>query len=175
MHEEPNWIIKAQHGDQRAFRSLYDANVNALFRFLRQFSGRSEEVEDWVQRSFIKAFEHLDTFDGRSRFSSWLFRIALNEMKTDRRRSQAVQFVKADDEFDLPAATGEQFEWHHTMKTWMTDLDVTKRAVFILYEVEGYSHSEIASMLDIAESSSRTLLMRAKRYLQDRWKKETAL
>jgi RNA polymerase sigma factor (sigma-70 family) len=58
------------------------------------------------------------------------------------------------------------------MKTWMDELDETKRAVFILYEVEGYSHAEIGSMLGIAESSSRTLLARAKRFLQQQWNKE---
>jgi RNA polymerase sigma-70 factor (ECF subfamily) len=55
----------------------------------------------------------------------------------------------------------------------MDELDESKRAVFVLYEVEGYSHAEIASMLGIAESSSRTYLARAKRHLQQRWNKET--
>jgi RNA polymerase sigma-70 factor (ECF subfamily) len=54
----------------------------------------------------------------------------------------------------------------------MGELDDTKRMVFILYEVEGYSHAEIASVIGIAESSSRTLLTRAKRILQDHWNKE---
>lgn len=172
MQEETVWITEAKEGSQRAFRELYDANVSSLFRFLRQFGSDTDQVEEWVQRAFIKAFEHLDSFDGRSRFSSWLFRLALNEMRMDWRRRQIVAFVPADDENGDQPHEADLFEWKQLMKTWMDELDETKRAVFILYEVEGYSHAEIGSMLGIAESSSRTLLMRAKNFLQDRWNKE---
>jgi RNA polymerase sigma-70 factor (ECF subfamily) len=149
--------------------------VASLYRFLKQFSSRPDQVEEWVQRAFIKAFEHLTSFDGRSRFSSWLFRLALNEMRMDWRRSQIVSFVPAEVEQAGAVKDPADFEWKEMMKSWMDGLDETKRAVFILYEVEGYSHAEIASMLEIGESSSRTLLVRAKRYLQDRWNKEIAL
>jgi RNA polymerase sigma factor (sigma-70 family) len=172
MQEESVWIAKAKEGNQKAFRILYSENVVPLFRFLKQFSARDEEAEEWVQRAFIKAFEHLDSFEGRSRFSSWLFQLALNEMRMDWRRGQIVSFVQADDEPAVVVEEPDDFVWIQTMKTWMNDLDETKRAVFILYEVEGYSHSEIAGMLGIAESSSRTFLARAKRYLRDRWNKE---
>jgi RNA polymerase sigma-70 factor (ECF subfamily) len=174
MHEESIWITEAKEGDQRAFRALYAANVTSLFRFLKQFSSRTEEVEEWVQRAFIKAFEHLGSFDGRSRFSSWLFTVALNEMRMDRRRAQTISFVQTDEQHESFESATEHIDWNDVMKAWLRDLDETKRAVFILYEVEGYSHAEIASMLGIAESSSRTMLSRAKRFLQDRWNRETA-
>ena len=173
MDEEPVWITEAKEGNQRAFHALYSANVTRLFRFLRQFSPETEHVEEWVQRAFIKAFEHLDSFDGRSRFSSWLFTLALNEIRADWRRTQIVEFVPAEDEQEDASRESADFEWRQMMKTWMDELDESKRAVFVLYEVEGYSHAEIASMLGIAESSSRTYLARAKRHLQQRWKKET--
>ena len=60
------------------------------------------------------------------------------------------------------------------MRTWLEDLDETKRTVFLLYEVEGYSHAEIASMLEIGESTSRTILSRAKQYLKTKWQNEEA-
>jgi RNA polymerase sigma-70 factor, ECF subfamily len=172
MHEDNNWITLAKSGNQKAFRVLYEQNVTPLFRFLKQFSQKEGEVQEWVQRAFIKAFEHLDSFDQRSKFSSWLFRLAINEMKMDRRRAQIVQIESLDTLDDMKEPDEPSFEWRHTMKAWMSELDETKRMVFILYEVEGYSHGEIASSLGIAESSSRTLLVRAKRILQDRWIKE---
>ncbi len=175
MQEETVWIIEAKEGNQSAFRELYDANVSSLFRFLKQFGPDADQVEEWVQRAFIKAFEHLDSFDGRSRFSSWLFRLALNEMRMDWRRRQIVAFVPVGDELEHQSNEADPFEWRQLMRTWMDELDETKRAVFILYEVEGYSHAEIGSMLGIAESSSRTLLARAKRFLQNRWTKEAIL
>jgi RNA polymerase sigma-70 factor, ECF subfamily len=172
MQDESVWIAEAKAGSQTAFRGLYEANVTPLYRFLKQFASERDQAEEWVQRAFIRAFEHLASFDGRSRFSSWLFRLAINEMRMDWRRKQIVTFVPVDEGGDHATSQDDPFEWKQLMKTWMEDLDETKRAVFILYEVEGYAHAEIASMLGIAESSSRTLLVRAKRHLQDRWNRE---
>lgn len=172
MQDEPIWIARAKEGDQKAFRLLYAEHVTPLFRFLGQFQAREGQVEEWVQRAFIKAFEKVKTFDGRSRFSTWLFTLAINEMKMDKRRERIISFVPMDEDLHAPSDEPPAFEWNQTMKAWMNDLDETKRAVLILYEVEGYSHSEIGDMLGIAESSSRTLLSRAKRYLQNRWTKE---
>jgi len=172
MQEETVWITKAKEGNQHAFRELYATHADPLYRFLRQFSSDSDQVEEWVQRAFIKAFLHIGSFEGKSRFSSWLFRLGLNEMKMDVRRTQIVAFTPTEEEQEESDHGAERFEWKQLMKMWMDELDETKRGVFILYEVEGYSHAEIASLLGIAESSSRTLLMRAKRYLQDRWNKE---
>ena len=59
-----------------------------------------------------------------------------------------------------------EFEWEHDMKVILNELEETKRAIFILYEVEGYSHMEISEMLEISESSSRTNLHRARKILQ---------
>lgn len=172
MQNESVWIAKAKEGDEKAYRSLYDTHVTPLFRFLKQFAPRQEQVEDWVQRAFIKAFLNLATFDGRARFSTWLFTLAVNEMRMDWRRQQIVAFVPLEEDQDITGGEGDPFEWNELMKEWTDDLDATKRAVFILYEVEGYSHAEIGEMLGIAESSSRTMLTRAKRSLQERWNKE---
>ncbi len=130
-------------------------------------------MEEWVQRAFIKAFERLEQFDGRSRFSAWLFKLGLNEMRTDRRRWQIVPFISLEHAEEAPAEFDPmEFEWDHTMRAWVQELDEAKRAVFVLYEIEGYSHAEIAEMLNIGESTSRTFLFRAKRYLKERWKQE---
>jgi RNA polymerase sigma-70 factor (ECF subfamily) len=95
-------------------------------------------------------------------------------MRMDWRRAQTIPFVSTDEQHESSESATEHIDWNDAMKVWLRDLDETKRAVFMLYEVEGYSHAEIASMLGIAESSSRTMLSRAKRFLQERWNKETA-
>jgi RNA polymerase sigma-70 factor (ECF subfamily) len=173
MQQETVWITKAREGDREAFRALYDLHVAPLYRFLRQFTSDTAEVEEWVQRTFVKAFEHLGSFDGRARFSTWLFTLGLNEMRMDRRRAQRAPIGSlADEEAPGSSIEPEEFEWDETMRVWMQDLDETKRAVFVLYEVEGYSHAEIAEMLGIGESSSRTILSRTKQYLKDRWRTE---
>jgi len=173
MQQETLWIAKAKEGDHKAFRALYDLHLAPLYRFLRQFTSETGEVEEWVQRAFVKAFEHLGSYDARARFSTWLFTLGLNEMRMDLRRAQrAPTGSLADEEVPASAIEPEEFEWEETMRAWMQDLDETKRAVFVLYEVEGYSHAEIAEMLGIGESTSRTILSRTKRYLKDRWRNE---
>ena len=109
MQEETIWIDETKEGDQIPFRELYDANVSRLFRFLKQFGSDTDQVEEWVQRAFIKAFAHLDSFDGRSRFSSWLFRLARNEMRMDWRRGQIVAFVAAGMLWEKSAAGTASF------------------------------------------------------------------
>ena len=163
------FVARARAGDQRAFRQLYDLHVSSLFRFLGQFGGTREDVREWVQQAFIKAFLHLDRFDERSTFATWLFRIGLNEMRSDRRK---LTILTRDDGRieEMPAEDlADRFVWDQAMRTWLEELDEQKRTVFLLHEVEGFSHGEIARILDIEESHSRTILARTRSYLRRRW------
>ena len=170
MEEDLALVQKVKTGDKRAFKRLYDGHVDRLFRFMGQFSRDSGLVEDWVQRAFIKAYNNIASFHGNSRFATWLFTIALNEMRTDLRRP-ALTLINAADLWDAAPAGREtdDFEWNDTMRASLAGLDETKRTVFVLYEVEGYSHAEIAAMLTISEDNSRVLLSRAKHYLRTHW------
>ena len=172
MHDEPELVSLARQGDRKAFKQLYECHVDPLFRFLHLFSSNEIELEEWVQRAFIKAFRGITSFDGRSRFSSWLFRIAINEMKTDRRRVERPVMLELSDH-DTPAAeVEEEFEWKSTMNVLLDELSEAKRLVFILFEVEGYSHAEIAVMLGISEGTSRSTLTRTKQHLKRKWTEE---
>lgn len=163
-------VRRIQTGDHSLFRALYDAHVDNLYRFLRQFSRDDHEAEDWVQRTFIKAFERIGSFDGRSKVSTWLFAIGLNEMRSDRRRAAILAFEPVEDaQTASPDDHAEKFQWEDLMKGWLSQLDEVKRAVFLLAEVEGYSHAEIAELLNIKESTSRTILTRTKQWLRNQW------
>lgn len=172
LMEESALIARAGEGDPKAFRALYERHVDSLYRFLRQFSGDRQEVEDWVQRSFIRAFRSLDRFEGRSRFGTWLFTIGLNEMRTDRRRATMVLLDEPQEGAAAPADPADSFEWDDLMRELLSRLDENKRAVFLLYEIEGFSHAEIAAMLGIGESASRTILARTKHALREQWNRE---
>jgi len=169
--DEPQLIARARQGDHNAFRTLYELHVDGLYRFLKQFSGNHDDVEDWVQRSFIRAYRALDRFGGRSRFATWLIAIGLNEMRSDRRKP-AMVIVDGGAEAAAEEDLAERFVWDDLMRGWLAELDETKRAVFLLYEVEGFSHAEIAAMLEIGESASRTILARTKQWLREQWNRE---
>jgi RNA polymerase sigma-70 factor (ECF subfamily) len=167
---ESRLIDRARKGDQKAFRSLYEFHVGPLFRFLLQFASDRDEARDWVQRAFIRAFEHLGQFDRRSLFGTWLFTIGLNEMRTDRRRKNIIDLEPDLSSLaDGSSESTEEFVWSSAMRHWLDMLDTQKRSVFVLHEIEGFSHKEIAAMLHIEESHSRTILTRVRSYLQRRW------
>lgn len=173
MKEDSLLVERAKNGDRRAFKDLYDLHAEPLYRFMRQYSAQTVEVEDWVQRAFIKAYHHLDTFAGASRFATWLFTIALNEMRTDRRRPSLVAFDSEElKDVDGESRDSDDFIWDDALRTLVDKMEETKKTVFLLYEVEGYSHAEIASMLGVGESASRTILHRARRWLKQEWQSE---
>ena len=173
MTDDSYLIQRIKEGNHSAFRSLYDSHVSSLYRFLRQFARDEQETEEWVQRTFIKAYEQIHTFRGHSRLSTWLFTIGLNEMRSDRRRASVLPFEPVEESSPHPEDdTAQAFLWEDLMRGWLNELDEVKRAVFLLSEVEGYSHAEIAEMLNIHESNSRTILTRTKRWLRDQWNEE---
>ncbi len=169
FQEEHICIQKAIKGDQRSYKLLYDDNVRQLFRFLRQYSEDKHLVEDWVQRTFIKAYHNLESFKGESRFSTWLISIALNEMRTDVRRKHILVFTEHDLPDRIIESEEERFAWNDSMKILLQELDDQKRSIFLLFEVEGYTHAEIAQIMQIGENASRTLLCRAKQQLRTKW------
>ncbi len=159
---ESKIIEKALKGDQKAFRRLYDGHVELIFRFLMQFDSDRQIVSDWVQQAFIKAFRKLDSFKGQSSFRTWLFSIAINEMRSSNRKLKAIDSI---DDIVRDSGIAEQIRDLDDMisiRDAINELDEQKRLVFMLYEVEGYSHREIAEMLEIGESTSRTILTRSK-------------
>jgi RNA polymerase sigma factor (sigma-70 family) len=168
VYDEHITIRAARHGSRKACNALYNRHVFALFRFLRQYSANEEQVEDWVQRAFIKALTHIESFNESSRFSTWLFTIALNEIRTDKRRQPFV-FLDTTEIQEFNDDHGTDFEWRDAMKILLNDLDIKNRTIFLLYEVEGYSHAEIGSMLGITENLSRTILCRTKTILRRKW------
>jgi RNA polymerase sigma factor (sigma-70 family) len=170
---ESDLIVRIRNGDSQAYKSLYDSHVDFLFRFLKQFRKSDSDVQDLVQRAFIKAFEGLGSFNNRSTFKTWLFQIALNEMRSDARRNSIVSFVDTDVADDVITTSEEDsFAWNSTLRSLFDQLDETKRIVFVLYEVEGYSHAEIAELLHCGESTSRTILARTKQWLRNQLKEQ---
>ena len=169
IKEEKKLILQALKGDQDAFKSLYDHHVDQLFRFLNQFSDNRHEVQDWIQRAFIKAFTRLNTFKMQSRFKTWLFTIGLNEMRIDKRSGfEFIELSENDRTVDSSQLRfeGEEFENWHKAKEVIKALAPDKRIILLLHVAEGYSHQEIAKILSITEGTSRIILHRAKKEIK---------
>ncbi len=169
--EEIQLIKNALKGNQNAFNQLYNHHVDQLFRFLHQFSKNRQEVQDWTQRAFIKAFSKLNSFKLESRFKTWLFTIGLNEMRSDRRSGpEFIEFPEtfSESEFTQPDAEEAEFDNWIIAKDAIRTLTPDKRMILLLHVAEGYSHQEIGEILSIQEGTSRIILHRAKKELRQK-------
>jgi RNA polymerase sigma-70 factor (ECF subfamily) len=163
-------IQRAKAGDADAFRILYEGHVGRIYALCLRLAGDPVKAEELVQDTFVRAWEKLPGFRGESAFGTWLFRIGVNVCLTDRRTTgrREARVGITEDPGSLPAAArspdpGPRLD----MEQAIAGLPPGARAVFLLYDVEGYQHAEIAEMTGIAEGTSKTQLFRARRLLRE--------
>lgn len=163
-------IQRARQGDPDAFRELYEGHVGRIYALCLRLAGNATLAEELTQDTFVRAWERIGSFRGESAFGTWLFRIAVNVALAERRgRGRREDRVAlASDPDLLPAAARTE---HHgdrmDLEQAIAALPPGARAVFLLYDVEGYQHSEIAELTGIAEGTSKTQLFRARRLLRE--------
>jgi RNA polymerase sigma-70 factor (ECF subfamily) len=163
-------LARAQQGDADAFRLLYVEHVGRIHALCLRMAGNVAEAEEFTQDVFVRAWQQLGSFRGESAFSTWLHRLAVNEVLQARRstaRRQA-RVMPTDTEtmaqHAAPAAVAPMPELERAIQR----LPDGAREVFVLYEIEGYQHQEIAAMTGIAEGTSKAQLHRARRLLRER-------
>ena len=163
---------KIAGGDGEAFAELVRRYTRMLYNVAYRYNASS--AEDLVQESFLRAYQHANTFSGRSKVSSWLYRICVNVCLTHQGKA-GLQMTDIDDvnEAELqgrhderPEATAERGETFRALEDGLRALPSQQRMVFILRELQGLSYGEIADILGINEQAARTNLCRAKRRLQ---------
>lgn len=173
MLKDSGLVEKLRKGDRKAAKKLFEMYSDKLFRFLMQFNAGRVAAEEAVQNAFIKAFGRINQFEENSSFSTWLFRIGVNEMKTELNKMNRHVFLVYD---ELPDSTlqteDKQFDFSHDMKSIIDELDENKKAVLLLYDVEGYSHEEISEILGISVLASRSLLSRTRKQLREKLESE---
>lgn len=163
-------IQRAREGDPEAFRLLYEEHVGRIYALCLRLARDPGQAEEWVQDTFIRAWKKLPDFRGESAFGTWLFRIAVNVSLAARRTAG-----RREDRVSL-VADPEALPTHTPVRDPGTRMDMEKaiaglpegaRAVFLLYDVEGYQHAEIAEMTGIAIGTSKAQLFRARRLLRE--------
>lgn len=157
-------------GDERAFQTLYEMNVDRIYRLAYRMAGEEDLAMDFTQEAFVRAYQKLDTFRGDSAFSTWLHSItvsvALNGLrKVDRHRKRERSLEDA-----APVAVAEKSVEpgvRERIETAVDGLSEIYRTVFLMHDLEGYSHGEIAETLGVAEGTSKARLSRARSKLRD--------
>lgn len=160
-------VARAQTGDKAAFAELYRHHHRRVYAVCRRLLSDAQLAEELTQDAFILAWQKLHLFRGESQFSTWLHRVAVNAVISYQRKHKSWLhwLKKGDDEIpDIPQheSPGERrdLEWA------IARLPARARQVFVLIDVEGYSHEEAAAELGIAEGTSKAQLFRARELLR---------
>ena len=166
-------VRRAQQGDVQAFESLYRAHGPAAYALARRMVGDEREARDLVQDIFVRAWERLASFRGESALATWLHRLAVNVVVERLRATRRDVLRFADDDADaMPAprshADADAIDARLDLDAALATLPAGARTVFVLHDMEGYSHEEIAQMTGIAAGTARAQLWRARRHLMRR-------
>jgi len=165
---EERLIAECKRGKSKAQKELYDCYSSVFLGICVRYVKNLAEAEDIMIKGFMKVFQNLDRYEGKGSFEGWMKRIIINESLMYLRKNKSmyleVDIDYADREPDYHwASTNLEVEDLHKM---IEDLPMGYRTIFNLYAIEGYSHKEIAEMLEINENTSKSQLSRARAILQ---------
>ena len=156
-------VVLAARGDVRAFARLYGGHSARIFNLARRMT-TSESAGDITQDIFLRAWEKLGTFRGESAFGTWLHRLAINVILARRAAIRAEEGRIRDEDgiLDSLPAKGKSPDLGMDFERAIGRLPEGAKIVFVLYDVEGYQHEEIATMLGISSGTSKAQLHRAR-------------
>ncbi|PSL22959.1 RNA polymerase sigma factor [Dyadobacter jiangsuensis] len=163
MTSEADLITGCLLNDRIAQRQLYDRYKKAMYTLAYRITGDFDDANDVLQDAFLEVFKHLNQFRGESTLGAWVKQIVVRKST---KKKRLVIWQNVDD------YTGEAVDWGESeinvahLETAVLSLPDGFRTIFVLAEVEGYTHREIAVMLNISEGTSKSQLFHAKRKLR---------
>lgn len=163
MTTEADLISGCLLHDRTAQRLLYNRYKNAMYTLAYRITGDYDDANDVLQDAFMEVFKHLDQFRGEATLGAWIKQIVVRKST---KKKRIVIWQNVDEE------TGESINWGEIeinvahLQTAILALPDGFRTIFVLAEIEGYTHREIAVMLSISEGTSKSQLFHAKRKLR---------
>jgi RNA polymerase sigma-70 factor (ECF subfamily) len=170
LSEDAALAAACRSGDLRAYERLYALHGARMKNLARNVLGNAVDAEDAVQDSFLKVQRSIASFRGQSSFVTWTYRILINTCYDARRSRLRKKEVANDDSGETPRpeprAPGAHPTLRMALERALEKLTRHQRDVFLLYEVEGFRHAEIAGMLEMTETASKNTLFQAKKNLR---------
>ena len=170
-------VARAQRGDESAFETLFRQNKQRVYALCLRMIGNTAEAEELTQEAFLQVFRKLHTFRGESAFSTWLHRLSVNTVLMRLRKKTltvtSLEDDSAGDESDEPrkeygapdlALTGSIDRLH--LERAIAQLPPGYKQMFLLHDVQGYEHHEIAEMLGVSIGNSKSQLHKARMRLR---------
>ena len=175
---EAEAIERAKQGDAEAFQALYDRHKRRVYSLCLRMTANTAEAEDLTQEAFLQLYRKIATFRGESAFSTWLHRLSVNVVLMHLRKKSlpvvSLEETTQGGEEDAPkkdfgaddvALSGSIDRLQ--LQRAVADLPPGYRTIFVLHDVEGYEHNEIAAMLDCSIGNSKSQLHKARIRLRD--------
>jgi RNA polymerase sigma-70 factor (ECF subfamily) len=168
--DELELIAGARAGDRMAAHRLYDRHAPRVYRLIYRFVGEDELAREYTQDTFVKAFQRLDQYRGEAAFSTWLHSVAMSSVLTGfrrlrRQRAREAELVEAEQV--ASADQGGDPYLRARLEAELDRLPLRLRMPVLLHDVEGYTHREIAGMLEIPEGTSKARLAEARARLRE--------
>ena len=181
--DESALVSRAKAGDAEAFAELVTHYDRRVFRMAKQITQNDDDAEDVLQETFLKAYTHLDDFQGNSKFYTWLVRIAVNEALMKLRKRRSDRTVPLDEPIDTgedemvreiavwdenPEESYSREELGEILDQAIQSLKPAYRTVFILRDIEEMSIEETAEALGLSISAVKSRLLRARLQLREK-------
>ena len=181
--DEAVLVEQSRQGDAEAYGQLVRRYQNKIFRLAQHITQNREDAEDVLQETFLKAYEHLDQFQGNSKFYTWVVRIAVNQALMKLRRRKNDKSVSLDETIDTgedtivreiaawdedPEKRLSREEMGEILDTAIQSLEAPYRSVFVLRDIEELSTEETAEALDLSVPAVKSRLLRARLQLREK-------
>jgi RNA polymerase sigma-70 factor (ECF subfamily) len=163
-------VAAAREGDERAFRRLYDAHVGRVYAVCLRLERDTARAEELTQDVFVRAWDRLTSFRGESLFGTWLHRLAVNVVLSDRRSAwrRGKHEMVHEATAELPVAAREApAGLAMDLEGAIAALPDGARTILVLHDIEGYRHDEIAELTGLSVGTSKSQLFRARRLVRE--------
>jgi len=170
-NDDNTLAIRARDGDSKAFEQLYRRYAGRVHAVCLRLAGNKTLAEECTQDAFVKAWESLKNFRGDASFGTWVHRIAVNAvLERHRTHLRRAAWVSSGDEEQMESVPGYDADPGHglDLEQCIAQLPPAARMVFVLFDVEGHSHEEIAGLTGLAVGTSKAHLHRARQILRAR-------
>jgi RNA polymerase sigma-70 factor, ECF subfamily len=171
-------LVRAQAGDHAAFAQLYGTHKRRVYSLCLRMLGNIAEAEDLTQESFLQLHRKIATFRGDSAFSTWLHRLTINVVLMHLRK-KGLNLISLDEALDPSPDSAPMRSFgtpdlrltgaidRMTLEKAVEDLPAGYRLIFVLHDIEGYEHNEIATLLDCSIGNSKSQLHKARMKLRE--------
>jgi RNA polymerase sigma-70 factor (ECF subfamily) len=158
-------VRRVQQGDLGAFEPLYRRHAGRTYALCLRLTGDRMAAAERVQDVFVRVWERIRSYRGDSAFTSWLHRLTVNVVLTDMRSTKRREARIMLDDTPIAEAPAVRIDERMDLDAAVMRLPPGARVVFVLHEIEGYSHDEIASLLGLASGTVRAQLWKARQML----------